>query len=531
MKSLVANSMTVKSLRSPLISSGNQAVILILAPTGRDAPLTANFLGEFNHDVRICSDMADLCAKVGEEIDLVILAEETLNVNSVRLLVDMLALQPPWSDLPISIITSGGEASQERLRILDSIGPRGNVALLERPFRRGTLLSAVDVAVRARRRQYQVRNLLTEVRANEERFRSMVDNIAQLAWITDARGGMVWLNRRWFDYSGAGEVAMLGSGWLSLCHPDHAARVAEHFQESFSLGHDWEDTFPLRGQDGSYHWFLSQAFPIRDNKGAILRWFGTNTDITERKEAQAQLEKLVQERTHELTETNEQLETLVYSIAHDLRAPLRSMQAFARILLDEYAPGLDDEAQDYAKRIVRAAETMDALVLDLLAYGKAARSDITLQSVDLEKAWQAALAQFEQEIAEKKAVITTEHPLPSVHANAANLSQVLANLLGNALKFVSKGATPVIKFGATESGGRIRITLEDNGIGVAPEYHEKIFRVFERLNKTEREGTGIGLAIVRKGVERMGGKVGVISRKPGEGSIFWVELAKAPAIS
>jgi len=523
--------MAVKPLRAPLTLCGNPSVILILAPTGRDASLTANFLGEFNHDVRICSDMADLCAKSGEDVDLIILAEETLNVNSVQLLVDMLTRQPPWSDIPISIITSGGEASPERLRILDSIGPRGNVGLLERPFRRGTLLSTVDVAVRARRRQYQVRNLLNEVRANEERFRSMVDNIAQLAWITDAEGGMVWLNRRWFDYSGASESAMLGHGWLSLCHPDHAARVAEHFEESFHLGRDWEDTFPLRGQDGSYHWFLSQAFPIRDAKGSILRWFGTNTDITERREAQAQLEKLVQERTHELTETNEQLETLVYSIAHDLRAPLRSMQAFSRILLDEYAAGLDEEAQDYAKRIVRAAETMDALVLDLLAYGKAARSDITLQSVDLEKAWQTALAQFEQEIAERKAVIITEHPLPSVHANAANLSQVLANLLGNALKFVSQDTTPLIKFGATETGGRVRLTLEDNGIGVAPEYHEKIFRVFERLNKTEREGTGIGLAIVRKGVDRMGGKVGVISGKPLVGSIFWVELAKAPAIS
>jgi signal transduction histidine kinase len=382
--------------------------ILILAPTGNDGPVTAKFLVSAGHQVHVCGDMEEVCREAESHNDVLLLAEETLNSVTVRLLSVMLDRQPPWSDIPIAIITSGGEASPGRLRILDSLGDRANVTLLERPFRRGTLSSTVAVALRARQRQQEMRNLLAE-----------------------------------------------------------------------------------------------------------------------RKNAEALLENLVQERTAELTETNEQLETLVYSIAHDLRAPLRSMQAFARILLEDYAPKLDEAAEKYAKRIVRSAETMDALVLDLLAYGKAARSKMEIEPINLADAWQSALTLFEQDISDLHAEIRTMPSLPWVMANGVMLSQILANLLGNALKFVPAGVAPVICFGAQECGGMVRISIEDNGIGIAKEYHEKIFRVFERLQKDKSEGTGIGLAIVRKGVERMGGKVGLDSGEPRVGTLFWIELPKA----
>jgi len=396
----------------PLESSTSRSEILIFAPTGNDGPVTATFLEHLGHAVHICRDMTELCREIEKDCNLILLAEETLNLASVQILGEALARQPPWSDIPITVITSGGEASSERLRILTSMGTRANVGLLERPFRRGTLLSTVDVALRAKQRQHQIRDLLAE-----------------------------------------------------------------------------------------------------------------------RKETEARLEKTVKERTSQLTETNEQLETLVYSIAHDLRAPLRSMQAFAKILLEDYTPNLDETAEGYARRIVKSAETMDALVLDLLAYGKAARSEIELEPIDLEAAWQTALDLFESEIAELGATVTTIRPLPPVVANLTMLTQILANLLGNALKFVPLGRAPVVIFRATENKGMIRVTLEDNGVGVDPEYHEKIFRVFERLQKDRIEGTGIGLAIVRKGMERMGGRVGVESCPPNVGSRFWIELRKAPVIS
>lgn len=396
----------------PLSGSGHvdDGEILIFAPTGNDGPLTAAFLRQANKRVKVCRNMADVCLSVSESCSMILVAEETLNPQSIKMLGEMLAAQPPWSDIPIVVITSGGEASQERLQILASLGISANVGLLERPFRRGTLLSSVEVALRARRRQRQVRQLLAE-----------------------------------------------------------------------------------------------------------------------REQAQGELERTVQARTAELRETNAQLETLVYSIAHDLRAPLRSMQAFAKILLDDYAPSLDDKAVGYAQRIAKSAENMDTLVLDLLAYGKAARDDMELEQVDLEKVWQVAMDQYEQDIKDLSAVVTTVQPLPWVCANAATLIQILANLLGNALKFVPEGVTPVIVFTANEVAGRVRISIEDNGIGIPSEYHEKIFRVFERLRKDKTNGTGIGLAIVKKGAERMGGSAGLVSGPPRVGSLFWVELKAARA--
>jgi signal transduction histidine kinase len=237
------------------------------------------------------------------------------------------------------------------------------------------------------------------------------------------------------------------------------------------------------------------------------------------------LEQQVAERTAELTETNSQLEAFVYSVAHDLRSPLRSMQAFSTMLLDEYAVQLDETAQNYVRRIMRSAESMDALVLDLLAYGRAARSDTPLTTVSVETAWQTALGQNELAIREKNACIETTLPLPLVRAHETTLGQVLANLLSNAVKFVRPDKTPQVRLWFQETGNVVRLWVEDNGIGIAAEHQERVFRAFERLHGKEFSGTGIGLSIVRKGVERMGGSTGVESTVD-EGSRFWIELLK-----
>jgi signal transduction histidine kinase len=239
-----------------------------------------------------------------------------------------------------------------------------------------------------------------------------------------------------------------------------------------------------------------------------------------------ELEERVRERTAELKEINAHLEDLVYAIAHDLRAPLRSMQGFATLLLDRYASRLDERAQGYARRIVSSAEAMDRLVLALLSYGRVARADMALAAVDVESVWEAALAQHEQTIQEKQARVEAALPLPRVQAHEATLGQALANLLSNALKFVDPGVAPRVRLRAEERAERVRLWVEDNGIGIAPEHHERVFRVFEQLDGRAYGGTGIGLSIVRKGVERMGGRAGVES-EVGRGSRFWVELPKA----
>lgn len=244
----------------------------------------------------------------------------------------------------------------------------------------------------------------------------------------------------------------------------------------------------------------------------------------------AELESIVGLRTAELRLSNAQLETFVYSIAHDLRAPLRAMQGFSQLLVTEHTANLNRQGQDYANFINKAAQTMDHLLADLLAFSHISQQKIELVPVALESVVQNALLSCEPEIRDSVAHIESIPPWPKVMAHASTLRQVLVNLISNAVKFVD-GTTPHVRLRAEERpGGIVRVWVEDNGIGVPAEYQERIFQVFQRLHTTKYAGTGIGLAIVQKGAERMGGRVGLESA-PRTGSKFWIELTKATETS
>jgi signal transduction histidine kinase/CHASE3 domain sensor protein len=236
-----------------------------------------------------------------------------------------------------------------------------------------------------------------------------------------------------------------------------------------------------------------------------------------------QLEQRVSQRTQELQEVNDELEAFSYSVSHDLRAPLRTLQGFTQALMEDYGDKLDDLGKDYASYIVEAAVSMDRLIADLLAYSRLSRTEIQLQPTDLSRVLSEALKQLHA--VQTQAQITIEE-LPPVMAQYRILVQVLTNLLSNAFKFVEPDVQPQIRVWAQTQENWVRLWVEDNGIGIAPEYQERIFRVFERLHGIEAyPGTGIGLAIVRKGIERLGGRVGVES-EPRQGSRFWIDLPK-----
>jgi PAS domain S-box-containing protein len=277
----------------------------------------------------------------------------------------------------------------------------------------------------------------------------------------------------------------------------------------------------------------------------------------------AKLEQTVAERTARLRETINELEAFSYSIAHDMRAPLRAMQGFASILAREHAAQLDATAQRYLQRIEAAAHRMDRFIVDILSYSKIVRGTLDSTPVDLEKLVRDIVASYPP-LHDDKAEITIDSPLPRVLANEAALTQVVSNLLGNAVKFVTPGTHPRVRVSAermdglldkwinaeadapqqsihphiqqssTEhprnqqsSTGWVRLWFEDNGIGIPKDSQARLFNIFTRLNRPELyEGTGIGLAIVRKAVERMGGSVGVES-EDGKGSRFWVQLKAA----
>jgi PAS domain S-box-containing protein len=239
----------------------------------------------------------------------------------------------------------------------------------------------------------------------------------------------------------------------------------------------------------------------------------------------AELEQRVTERTRALEEANLAMEAFAYSVSHDLRAPLRAMQGFADALLEDHAHRLDTEGQEYARRIIAAARRLDTLIQDLLAYSRLSHAAVQIGPVDLESALDAAIAQLEASRLEERGELIVERPLPVALGHRPTLAQILVNLLTNAFKFAQPGTRPEVRVCAERRDDRIRLWVQDRGIGIAREHHDRIFGVFERLHGLEiYPGTGIGLAIVRKGVERMGGTAGVES-EIGTGSRFWIELA------
>lgn len=288
--------------------------------------------------------------------------------------------------------------------------------------------------------------------------------------------------------------------------------------------------------------------PIKDDQGRVIGASKIARDITHRKrteeslrEAQAQLadragqlEQAVAERTAELTATNSQLEAFIYSVAHDLRAPLRSMQGFSSVLVEEAGQALSKTGQNYAQRINQSAQFMDAMLIDMLAFSRISQQSLQLVPVSLHAAVTSVLSRLESDIQEKNARIDAPGPWPTVLAHQAVLEQVLFNLVSNALKFVSPGTPPQIRLRAesipnpqpsTINHQLVRVWSEDNGIGIAPAHQTQIFRLFNRLHGDKYPGTGLGLAIVQKGIERMGGRVGVQSTR-GQGSRFWIELRR-----
>jgi PAS domain S-box-containing protein len=271
------------------------------------------------------------------------------------------------------------------------------------------------------------------------------------------------------------------------------------------------------------------AAPIRQAEGTLAGVVVVFRDISELVAAREtlargkeELERLVEARTGKLREMITELQHISYAITHDMRAPLRAMSAFAQMLLDESAPpGSSTQSRDYCRRILTAAGRLDTLIRDALSFSRAVLQELPLQPVNLAILLRGIIDTY-PDLRPDLADIEIEGNLPVVMGNESLLTQCFGNLLGNAVKFVAPGVKPRVRIRAEANGCAVRVCVEDNGIGIPKHAHPRLFGMFQKLDN-KYEGTGIGLAIVRKVVERMGGKVGVDSA-PGEGSRFWVEL-------
>jgi signal transduction histidine kinase/CheY-like chemotaxis protein/GAF domain-containing protein len=297
------------------------------------------------------------------------------------------------------------------------------------------------------------------------------------------------------------------------------------------FGHEQE----IRFSDGSSRWIYGNAVPIFDGENRVKEVVAAFVDVTARRQAEgeilrlnATLEEKVKQRTSELSRVVGELQTFSYTIAHDLRAPLRTMRGFSEILLEESGERLGPEGQHAAARIVDGAKRMDALTADLLAFGRVAQAQASPEILDLDVVVSEVLRSFEEEIRATSASVRVSRPLGLARATHTLACQALGNLVSNACKFTELGRAPVVEIGAERIDGRVRLWVEDQGIGIEERHQPKLFGMFERLEPGRYPGTGIGLAIVRKAAERMGGRAGVES-EPGKGSRFWIELPSADA--
>lgn len=384
-------------------------------------------------------------------------------------------------------------------------------------------------------------------------FYSLAESIPHLVWSSSADRRCAYVNTRWLEFSGSSRNDVVGHDWTEFIHSADLDLAAARWKTATGQGTSFEMECRLRSKTGDYHWFFMRADPLVGSD-EIVRWFGTATPLDDRKQltfmpdfskpqgmARAladtnarladeneELEERVALRTRQLRETINQLEAFAYSLAHDMRAPCRALTNYSQILLRDHADRLPKEPRDYLLRISKAADKLDSFVRDLLVYSRVAHDKMPIEEVEVGEILEDVIASspnFQPPLAH----LGTHFPYHSVMANEILLAQCLTNLLTNACKFVKSGEKPSISIYDEKCDDAVRIYVEDHGIGIAEADRERVFNVFERLNPDkEYSGTGIGLSIVRKAVERMGGKVGVTST-PGGGSKFWLELKARPA--
>jgi PAS domain S-box-containing protein len=371
-----------------------------------------------------------------------------------------------------------------------------------------------------------------ELRESEGRFRELIEGLPQLFWTCRVDGPCDYLSKQWVDYTGVPEEEQLGYRWLEQLHPDDKDKTVAEWMEKVKTGSSFDIEFRIRRNDGIYHWFKTRAVPMRDSLGNIKKWFGSNTDFDKIKTAEEQLRNFNKELEQKVKEldrvnsdlnrSNQELEQFAYVASHDLQEPLRMVSSYTQLLERRYKDQLDQDAKDFIFFAVDGANRMQRLINDLLDYSRVTTRGKSFIKLDLSTVLGHSIANLQKKIQETGAMIVNDD-LPFVYGDEVQLVRVFQNLLDNAMKF--RGAEPPrINITAKTVDEKIQISVSDNGIGIDKIYTDRVFTIFQRLhNKIEYPGTGIGLAICKRTIERHGGKIWFES-VPGNGTTFCFTL-------
>jgi PAS domain S-box-containing protein len=367
------------------------------------------------------------------------------------------------------------------------------------------------------------------LRESEARFRNMADSSPVMIWVAGPDGYCNFLSQSWYAFTGQTEAAALGFGWLDAVHPEDRLQSRQTYLNAARRREAFRLEYRVRRQNGDYCWAIDAASPRISPDGEFLGYIGSVIDISERKHIEdalrasesrlAKQKDALEEAVKELRLLNGDLNQFAFAASHDLKEPLRMVTAYAQLLIESTRPHAGDEAAVCVRFIEEGIGRMHDLLGDLLAYTQVASPEnLPTARVPIEDVLNTARANLKLAIEESGAVVTSSS-LPTVRGSHSQLVQVLQNLIGNALKYHGD-LPPRIHVSAEPSGNDWRIAVSDNGMGIAPEYHQTIFGVFKRLHTKKIDGTGIGLAICQRIVERTGGRIWVES-SPGNGSTFY----------
>jgi len=368
------------------------------------------------------------------------------------------------------------------------------------------------------------------VRKSEERYRSLVANIPDVVWTTDSEGNTSFISPNVEQIYGYTPQEIYEGGdrvWFGRIHPDDIEKVKKAYETLLAKGKKYDVEYRIKRKDGRWIWLHDRAIATREEAGQ-LHADGVFSDITERKRAEEDLKALnesLEQRSEELARSNAELEDFTYVVSHDLKEPLRGIEAFSGFLAADYGDRLNEKGQEYISVLRGNAVRMSALIEDLLQLSRVGRVQQEYATVAVDSLLGSARRDLQFALEEKKVDLRIQPDLPTITCDEVRIKQVFTNLISNAIKFNDK-QQPVVEIACHEDETAYTFSVRDNGIGIDKRYHEKIFGIFQRLGPREGyEGTGAGLTICRKIVEAHGGKIWVES-KVGEGSTFSFTIPK-----
>jgi PAS domain S-box-containing protein len=353
----------------------------------------------------------------------------------------------------------------------------------------------------------------------EALFRALAEQAPQVVWTADVEGRVTFLNQAWFDLAGGEMSDWLGTRWFRVVHPDDLPQVRASWQTAVADLVPYVGIRRVLSVDGSYHSMSYRASPVHDEMGEVAFWVGIDADVSEIKAIETALRL-----------SNQELEAFSYSVSHDLRSPLNTIDGFSRLLAKQLAPTLDDKGKHYLSRMQAGVAQMGQLIEDLLSLAQVSRGPLRAEPVDLTALAQIIMGERQASNPEREVNVRIEESLQAV-GDGRLLRVVLENLLNNAWKFTVRVPRAEITVGQLDDAAGLPVFfVKDNGAGFDMAYADKLFTAFQRLHTTaEFPGTGIGLATASRIIIRHGGRLWA-DASPGKGATFFFTVPRLPTV-